>query len=75
MNQVWSNLVGEQPKCSQLRVVMVLVLTGCDDRTTFERKYEASSEKIAREAKAMDADMANGMGDAEGSALPDKTLR
>jgi hypothetical protein len=56
-------------------VALLLVLTGCDDRTTFERKYEASSEKIAREAKAMDDEMANGMGEAEGSALTKKPLR
>ena len=56
-------------------VALLLVLTGCDDRTTFDRKYDASSEKIAREAKAMDADMANGMGEGEGIVLPDKPPR
>ena len=48
-------------------VALLLVLTGCDGRTAFERKYDASSEKIAREAKALDAEMANGMGEAEAS--------
>ena len=56
-------------------VALLLMLCGCDARTTFERKYDASSEKIAREAKAMDAEMANGMGEGEGSALPEKSPR
>lgn len=56
-------------------VALLLVLTGCDGRTTFERKYDASSEKIARDAKAMDAEMANGVGESDGGALPEKAHR
>ena len=42
-------------------LILIITLTGCDGRSDFDKRYEASNAAIEREAAAMNAEIANQM--------------